>query len=331
MPSATIQTIRNVRQHPNADALSLCDVLGWQVVIKKDEFKDGDKVVYIEVDSTVLPRSEFSFLENKGYRIKPIKLRGQVSNGICFPLSLLPSDFSNIVDGVDVSELVGSSHYEKPIPTEMAGKMVGGLPSFLQMTDEPNIRTYPDMIQEFRGKEFYITRKDDGSSATFFLKDGIFGVCSRKIHLAEDDSNIFWKMAKKYNVENCLRSYFSEADSNVALQGEVVGPGVNGNNLGLKEHELHAFTLFHIPTRSYFPFYTLRDFCMEQNIPMVSLIEMGDKFQYDLPYLIKLSNTLKYPNGLAAEGLVLRPIFPAKSQVVNRVLSGKVINENYEN
>lgn len=86
---ATIQRITNVRHHNNADALDIVKVLGWEVVTKRDEFKVGELCVYICID-TILPEvPEFEFLRNKHFRIKPIQLRKEYSNGICFPLSIL--------------------------------------------------------------------------------------------------------------------------------------------------------------------------------------------------------------------------------------------------
>ena len=129
---ATIQKVKNVRFHPNADALDLVQVLGWQIVTKRNEFKEDDLVVYIVID-TVLPEiPEFEFLRNKHFRIKPIRLRGVESAGICFPLSILPEGgFRQLAEGSDVTEALGIKHYEKPIPAELAGQAVGMFPGFL--------------------------------------------------------------------------------------------------------------------------------------------------------------------------------------------------------
>src|SRR4051812_39405747 len=102
---ASIQTINAVEPILNADAIEKIRVLGWWVVAKKGEHKLGDKVVYCEIDSLLPERPEFEFLRASsfkpaqvdetgsvvipaGFRIKTIKLRGQVSQGICFPLSI---------------------------------------------------------------------------------------------------------------------------------------------------------------------------------------------------------------------------------------------------
>lgn len=328
---ATIQTIKNVRPHANADALELADVLGWQVVVKKGEFKPGDLCVYVVIDTVLPDRPEFEFLRNKHFRIKPIRLRGQASNGICFPLSILPPDVLDGIrmDGEDVTDVLGVIHYEKPISTQLAGDAYGHLPGFLIMTDEDNLRSYPDALLELNGREYYITRKDDGSSGTFFLRNGEFGVCSRRIHLKETPDNGFWKMAIKYNLEAAIRDFFPSTED-IAIQGEVVGPGIQGNPLGLTELEFHVFSILHIQTRTYYPYVSIREFCNSANVPMVNLVDMGDKFKYKLEELIAMANKLKYPNGKPAEGIVIRPQFPLFSEILNKPWSGKVISEVYE-
>jgi RNA ligase (TIGR02306 family) len=327
MSVASIQQVRDVRPHPNADALDLCTVLGWQVVVKKGEFKSGDQCVYIEIDSVLPDRPEFEFLRNKNFRIKPIRLRGSDSAGIAFPLNILPQ--GNVYDdGQDVTDLIGAKHYEKPLPAELAGKAIGNLPGFLIMTDEKNLRSNPEALDELKGREYYITRKDDGSSATYFIKNGEFGVCSRKIHLAETEGNTIWKLAREHDIEAKLKDFFRDQD--VAIQGEIVGPSVQKNPLGLQNHELHVFNIFFIQERTYGALVQVQGFCNGTGIPMVSLIEMGDKFNYDIPKLVKLANVQRYPTGKPAEGIVIRPQWPLRSTVLNKDWSGKIINENYE-
>lgn len=325
---ATIQKVKNVRPCPNSDNLDLIQVLGWQVVTKRGEFKDGDLCVYIAID-TVLPDTnpEFEFLRNKNFRIKPIRLRGEESAGICFPLSILPKfqsigemvgvmtygyddgkrDTQNVLKfaqiGDDVTNVLGIKHYEKPVPSELAGKAFGGLPGFIIMTDEDNLRSYPDAVPEMYGRPYYITRKDDGCSGYFFLHDGIFGVCSRKIHLMESEGNGFWRMARKYKIEEALRS----SGTDIAIQGEVCGPGIQDNHLGLTELELHVFNLFNIVTRTYLPYEKLVEFCKVFAMPMVTVIEESVAFGYTLEELIAMATKQKYPNGTPAEGIVIRP------------------------
>lgn len=333
---ATIQKIRNVKPHLNADSLELAEVLGWQVVVKKNEFKIGDFCVYICVDTILPDKPEFEFLRNKNFRIKPIKLRGEPSNGICFPISILPSAVS-IEEGMDVTDIIGVIKYEKPIPAQLSGQVKGHLPSFIKMTDEPLLRHYPLALNELLGKSHYITLKLDGSSGTFFYKDDEFGVCSRRLQLKEDDKNTFWKLARKYDIENNLKSYF---DCPIAIQGECVGPGIQKNPIGLKEITLYLFNIFDISSRTYYPLDTLEDFCKKSNIPMVPIIEKEDLFRFIkedsnsidnlMKRLVQFTNQLKYENNSYAEGIVIRPQISFHSFVLKRHWSAKIINENYE-
>ena len=347
---ASIQKITNLRPHPNADALELVDILGWQVVVKKGEFKEGDLCVYIATDSIVEERPEYEFLRKNHFRIRPVKLRQQPSNGIVFPLDIL-GEFDVDVDcmgsntftkngkslylqdltpGYDVSEWVGAKHYEKPIPAQLAGKVIGYLPAFIRKTDEQNIRSCPEILTELNGLPYYISRKDDGSSGTFFAHSDENGVCSRNLQLAEDDVNGFWRMAKKYDIFTKIRDTFG---TDYAVQGEVVGPGVNGNNLGLTELDLHIFNVIALRTGEYLPLDTLKGCTASWSIPMVTIIEEGDSFGYELHELISLANAQTYPNDKPAEGIVIRPKKYTRTSIDKmawNALSGKIINENYK-
>ena len=127
---ATIQKVRNVRKHSNADKLSVCNILGWQVVFNHEmnSYKDDDLVVYITIDTILPEKPEFEFLRNRHFRVRPMRLRGVESAGICFPVSILPFKENDIIvpsldgkeyiigsnykEGDDVTELLGILHYK---------------------------------------------------------------------------------------------------------------------------------------------------------------------------------------------------------------------------
>lgn len=324
---ATIQRIKEIKPHTNADSLELAIVLGWQVVVKKEEFKAGDLCVYITIDSIVPETSPFEFLRNKNFRISPIKLRGEPSNGLCMPISILPKK-TELVEGKDVTSIVGVKKYERPMPTNLCGKAIGYLPSYLIMTDELNLRNYPRALEELQGKEYYITIKIDGGSATYFLRNGEFGVCSRQWQLVENYENGFWKLAKKYKIKECLKDAFPE--ENICIQGEAYGEGINKNKLRIRGADLALFNLFDISTRTYLPFEELCEFCENYDIPMVPILEAGINFDYSLKDLVKMANEQKYSSGEKAEGIVIRPKHPFNSFKLNKSWSGKIINESYK-
>ena len=336
---ATIQKIKAIRPHTNADNLELATVLGWQVVVKKGEFKPDDLVVYIVIDTVLPEKPEFEFLRNKHFRIKPIRLRGEESAGICFQTSILAKpmhelpegacdDWAYVEEGQDVTELLGIKHYEKPIPAELAGQAVGMFPSFLIITDEDNLRTYPDAVPELYSCPFYITRKDDGCSGTFFVNGDEFGVCSRRIHLKENETNGFWRMARKYDLENAIKKAFP--GESIAVQGEVCGPAIQDNHIGLPELELHIFNLFDIKNRNYMSYDKLKEFCLNYNLTMVTVIEEGNSYSYTVEELVKLASVQIYPNGFPAEGIVIRPKEGFKSKVLKKSWSGKVLNPLFD-
>ena len=334
MKVATIEEIAEVLPHPNADALELAKIKGWQVCIKKGEFKKGDLCIYICVDSVLEDKDCYEFLRNKNFRIKTVKLRGQISQGIAFPMSLFKTLGHDTVVftepdviGSDVSHYVYAKHYEKPLSAQLAGQMVGLMPSYLRKTDEDNIKNNPEIIQELTGKSYYITVKVDGSSGTYFYKNDVgFGVCSRNYQLKEDDKNSFWFVARKYDLENKLKN----SGRNLAIQGEVYGPGIQGNLLGVKEIEFRAFNLFDIDNHKYLDWKELQEFCFYNSIPIVDTIDIGPSFNKTLPELQEFANNLKYDNGNLAEGIVIRPTEESYSETLKGRLSGKIISETFE-
>src|SRR5574343_452422 len=144
------------------------------------------------------------FLEPRGMRIRTIKLRGQVSQGICFPLSVLPENL-NIEEDMDVIFELGVIKYEPPIPANLAGRVKGNFPLFIPKTDETRVQTMQKELNKYVGYSCYITEKLDGSSATYYIKDGSFVVCSRNRDILESDDNSFWKVARELNIEEKLK------------------------------------------------------------------------------------------------------------------------------
>lgn len=328
---ATIEKIININIHPNADRLVICNIKGYQICSQKDQFKLGDMVVYVVIDSITDELPQYEFLRAKHFKIKPIKLRGELSMGLILPISIL-KEFGHtdieLYEGMEVSHLIGIKHYEKPEPAQLGGTVKGNRPSYIRKTDEERLQSNLKYIDALLGKPYYISQKIDGSSFTAYIKDGSFGVCSRNLELTFDENNSFWKMAIKYDVENKLKSYFG--DKNICIQGELCGSGVNGNKLGLSTIDLVLFNLFDIDTQKYLPIDQLEKFCKESNIPMVPIIERGNSFNYTLEQLQSMSNDLKYPNGSVAEGIVIRSSEELMcGRYNNERLSFKVINEKF--
>ncbi len=325
---ATIEKITEIKAIEKADRILAAKVLGYWTVIKKDEYKVGDFCVF-HVPDTVADstKPQYSFLEKNHWRIKCCKLRGQISQGLALPLKdlfqIAGKEFE-VFEGMDVSEIVGITKYENPALAKLSGDVKGLFPPFLIKTDELSLRTYNSALVEFLGLECYISTKNDGASGTFFIKDNVFGVCSRNLELKEDDTNTYWRIAKKYGIEEKL----CQTGKNISIQGEIIGPGLQGNKMGLSEIALSVFNVFDIDTHSYFNYDDFVAFCDKLELPRVKEIWRGI-FNFSLEELINLSNEQKYENNLPAEGIVLRPCIEKYSPILEGRLSGKIINENF--
>ncbi len=160
---ASIDVIRELNPISGADNIEVAKIKGWNVVVKKGEFNIGDKVVYCEIDSILPERPEFEFLKDRNYRIRTIKLRGQVSQGICFPLSILNSfETDNLEPGLDVTGILGVTKYEKPVPVNLRGRMRGPISRLaVPKTDEMRVQNISDVLERQKGKTFYVTEKID--------------------------------------------------------------------------------------------------------------------------------------------------------------------------
>ena len=301
---ASIQKIKALEPIENADAIEKVTVLGWQLVVKKGEFRVGDLAVYCEIDSLMPDRPEFEFLKPRGMRVRTIRLRGQISQGICFPLSILPPDFE-IAEDADCTEILGIEKYEPPMPACLSGIAKGRFPSFIPKTDETRVQVLQHVLDKYKGTKCYVTEKVDGSSGTFFLYKGEFGVCSRNLELLEDEENSFWKVAREMDIENKLRSL----NGNFAIQGELVGEGIQSNKLKLRGQKILFFNAFDIDKFEYLPFQQFFDLMNKLELPTVPLITSDYELENDIDSIIKMA-TIKskiYPD-VWAEGIVIRPL-----------------------
>jgi len=344
---ASIQRIVDVAPIPNADRIEKITVLGWQLVAKKDEFKKNDLCVYFEIDSILPFRAWTEFLRSKDAPDKPIRLktatmRGQISQGLAVPLQVIPELNYDVVtgtvamtsdavvgvqvqEGLDLTKYLKIEKYEAPIPVCLSGEMRGVRPNRIPITDEPRVQSFPDIIRELHGLEVYWTVKADGSSGTFAnLEDGDDHVCSRNLSLRDTEGNVFWKMYKKYSLKEILA-----ANPWMAIQGEVAGPGIESNRMGLKDHELFVFNVYDVKAGRYLDFQDFTEFCQKHSLTTVE-VEKIAIFNQTVEELVEEANSCKYPNGDLGEGYVIRPTVEARSQVLGgRRLSVKAISNAY--
>jgi RNA ligase (TIGR02306 family) len=316
---ATIQRISKLEPIPEADAIEKASILGWQLVVKKGDFKEGDLCVYCEIDSLMPDNPEFEFLKPRGMRIRTVRLRGQISQGIAFPLSILPV-MDDYKEGENVTELLGIEKYEPPIPACLSGVVKGKFPSFIPKTDETRVQVLQKVLDKYKGNSCYITEKLDGSSATYYIKDGEFGACSRNLDLIEDADNSFWKVVRQLNIEEKLR----DLNMNIAIQGELVGEGVQDNKLKLKGQTVYFFNAFDIDKFEYLGFEAFKSLMDTLELNTVPIIDTCACLHNDIEVLVASATRKSLINpSIWAEGIVVRPL----SEKIDLLLS----NENFNN
>lgn len=350
---ASVRRIEAIDPIDGADNIVCATVDGWKLVTQKtNNFQPGDLVVYFEIDSFLPAIEKFEFLRKsslkvmdnvEGFRLKTIKLRGQISQGLILPLSEFfgfdehynlfywddPDDAFDparhfLREGDDLTEMLGVKKWEAPLHPSLAGKARGNFPDFIQKTDQERIQN----VYKYFGRhkdvtKYEVTLKLDGSSMTVYCKSGYVGVCSRNLDLTETDDNAFWKVARSTMLVEALEAY----GKNIAIQGELMGPGIQGNRENLKELELYVFDVYDIDNMEYVDTVTKRKVLDDlyrlgaafKNVPVVDYI--------GLDHFVSVEEFLNYAD---------RPsiIHPIAEGVVFKNMDGKrhsfkVINNKF--
>lgn len=336
---ASIRTVSDILPIEGADVIELAIVDGWKVVVAKNVgHQIGNKVVYCEIDSFLPIEPEFEFLrktsfkkmgEVEGFRLKTIKLRGQISQGLILPLSdaieVMKRNESHIdgelIDvGLDVTKLLGIQKYEPPIPAELAGKVKGLFPSFLRKTDEERVQNLKTEYEEWKAsdKTFYVTEKLDGSSATFYIKDDVFGVCSRNLELLETEGNSFWKVARELDLENKMREFGGD----FSLQGELIGEGIQTNPYKIKGQSVRFFNVFDIEDGEYLSLPQFKFITNELGLETVPILNEDFPLPENLDELLSYAENKSVLNlAFDREGVVIRS--------TDRTISFKVISNKF--
>ncbi len=269
---ASIAEITYIKPIEGADAIE-CAIVngGWPVVVKKGEYNVGDVAIYLEIDSWV-PHELAPFLSKgqepreyngvKGERLRTVKLRGQISQGLLLPVTAgfiitklgagPGAKFTDYI-GRDVTEVLGIQKWDPPIPAQLQGTMKGNFPHFIPKTDQERCQNLRKDIFEIHKDEIYeVTTKLDGSSMTVYVKNGEIGVCSRNIDLIETEGNSFWKAARDQNIVEALAHICEDKGEEYAIQGELIGEGIQGNPEKLKGQRFYLFDIYSITEGRYF-------------------------------------------------------------------------------
>ena len=319
---ATIRQIDNIQPIEGADMIELATVGGWKVVVAKDvNHKVGDLVVYCEIDSFLPIEPEFEFLRKssykkmadgtEGFRLKTIKLRGQVSQGLILPLKDAYEVFKRNTpnmdmvwfEGLEVTEMLNIVKYEPPVPAQLAGLVKGNFPSFLKKTDEERIQNLTREFEEYKNEVFYVTEKLDGSSVTYYVKDGVFGVCSRNLDLLEDENNSMWKFA----IESGLRDRMVGLGKNLAVQGEIIGEGIQGNPYQRIGQTVRIFNGFDIDKYDYLSLSELIELVKVLEVKTVPILDLDFTLPDTIDELLSYADSKSVLNEkFDREGVVIR-------------------------
>lgn len=282
---ASIQKIVALDPIEGADNIEVATVQAWQVVVRKGEFKVDDLCVYFEIDSILPDEPWAEFMRSRKFRVKTIKLRGQISQGLALPL---PNDGRGFKEGEDVTSIYGVTKHDPQRKKELAahkqtkrvvphswmlrwriGRYVhqklyprasGSFPGWFPKTDETRVQNIPNIIGHCAGRYLYMMEKLDGQSVSLFFKrdekvglfaTGLFGVCSRNIWYKNPADNNWWNIAKQYKIDEGLENYCREYNRSLCIQGEIVGEGIQGNRYNIKGKELHVFSIYDIDEDRY--------------------------------------------------------------------------------
>lgn len=265
----TVKKVTEIRPIPDADAIE-CAIIGggWPVVVKKGEFKVGESGVFFEVDSFLpgdderyafLAKNKITWTGKEGVRLRTMKLRGQLSQGLILPLSQFPEvqdvlrhSFADIHE-MDFAELLRVEKWEPVIPAALQGQIKGPFPSWIPKTDQERIQNLIVEVLETpenRDAKYEISVKLDGSSTTCYLRDGETGVCSRNLELKINEENAHNSFVKNF-IDSGLQAALIKIGKNIAVQGELMGPGIQGNREQLKMFKMFVFDIFDIDNGKY--------------------------------------------------------------------------------
>jgi len=322
----TIQRVRAISPIPDSDFLELAHVMGWQCVAKKGEFKEGELGVYYEVDSFLPLDERYEFLRassyrdnvdnGEGFRIRTMKMRGQLSQGLLLPFEKFP-ELEGCTEGADVTEKLNVKKWYIPETANAGGTIIGERPNGIPASDEIRIQSALELLEQLKGKPYYITTKMDGTSGIVYYIDGKIGCCSRNKEIKDETDALYWLPVYKYG----LKEKFEKLGRNIVLTGEIIGPGIQKNRLRLAEIEWNVFDVKDWDANRYLPYDDAIALCAELGLKTVPLEERGEQFDYSLETLLEKAKG-KYPSGLDKEGIVVRDVNAPKA------VSFKVLNND---
>lgn len=303
---ASVQRVLEKKSIVGADLIEAYRVNGWWVVDKKDAHEVGDLVVYCEVDSWI-PHTLAPFLTKPGHypreylgvegeRLRTVKLKGQLSQGL-----LLPLVEDNSEEGQDFSEILGITKWED---TRYMANMDarGNFPDFIPKTDQERVQNLDRTLEKYFGQSFEVTVKRDGSSLTAFVNGEESGVCSRNVNLKETEDSAFWAAANSLSLIPKILS----TGRNLALQGELMSQKIQGNYEKVQGIEWNCFDIYDIDTQEYLLPKERRELCKQLRIPHIKVVEEDFVLCHNVDQLLEMAEGPGVNPGVKREGLVFK-------------------------
>lgn len=338
---ASIQRIWKIEPIEGADNIELAYVEGWQVVVNKNKFKPMELAVYFEIDSFLPIREEFEFLRKtsyrnteimgEGFKLKTIKLKGKFSQGLLEKIESF-KELKNVEIELymDLTKLLGIKEWQIEERITTSGTMMGKLPYFVPHTDETRIQTMPELLNEFKNKEYYISTKMDGSSHSIGVDEKGLHVTGHNYEYKDDGNFAFYNLIKERKINEKVIDFYKRNNlKTLVIQGELCAPGIQKNRLKLIKPEWYVFTIMENDKRVGLD--RMLEICNELDLVHVPIEErdfdLTSKYQTIESLLLRADGD--YPNGGKKEGIVIRTTEPEYCYLLSAPLSIKVINNNY--
>lgn len=342
---AYIAKIEKLESIKDKDRIELATIGGFTVIVEKGKYQENDLVIYCEYDTILPVKPEFEFLRSRcysklynGFRISAMKMAGVISQGIVFSLDILPKDIK-IKEGLNVADILNIQKYDPEAFRELNSikknnkvlkffmknkafrkiwlkihvKPKRGYPSTVKRSEETNIQKLFDEYKEkYNNTLFYLSEKVEGQSATFLIQKNKYKFLSHNVDMTKSSNSNWQKISNKYNIEKRLRDYKKKYKKEIAIQGEIAGPGIQKNIYKFKELKLFIFKITNTKTGVSFNYKELKETCDELDLAMVPILEFKtlEKFK-------TIEDILKYSDG--------------KSCLNDKVLREGIVWRNLEN
>ena len=301
---ATVVKIDSIDGIPKADSLEVASIKGWKSVIKKGAFKEGDLAIYFEVDSFLPNREEYAFLGSLkkmqledgstilGHPLTTVKLRGQLSQGLLMPISLLNRE---VLEGEDVTEELGIRLYEKPLPDSIKSAASGYRTKLIPSTSLERVQNVDEglLLDIVSTSSFQTTEKLDGTSATYYRSGDAFICASKNLEFLPTADTVWNNIAREYDLE-------SKVENLIAISGEIIGPKIQNNPYKLDELQFYVYSVYDMNRAVYLDSVK---YCEKHCLPHVPVLFTPDFSSKE--ELVEMANGMSTLSPVKREGIVL--------------------------